>query len=208
MGKQWKQWLAFFGGASKISTDGDCSHEIKRHLLLGWKVMTNVDSILKSRHYFANKGPFSQGYGFSSSHVWMWELDHKESWALKTWCFWAVVLEKTLESPLNSKTIKPVNPKRNQLWIFIGRTEAEAEAPILWPPDGKNWFTGRDWCWERLRAGEEGDRGWDGWMAPPTQCTWTWANFGRQWGSGRPGVLQSTGSQRVRHDLANEQQEC
>ena len=129
---------------SIISADGDCIHEIKRRMLLGRKVMTNLDSILKSRHYFADKGPCSQSYGFSSSHVWMWELDHKESWAPKNWCFWTVVLEKTLESPLDCKKIKPVNPKLNQSWIFTGRTEAEAETPILWPPDAKNCLLGKD----------------------------------------------------------------
>ena len=98
--------------------------------------------IKKQRHYFTNKGPYSQSYGFSSSHVWMWELDHKESSVLKNWCFWTVVLVKTLESPLDSKEIKPVNSKGNQSWIFIGRTDAEA--PILWPPDAKNWLTGKD----------------------------------------------------------------
>ena len=139
---------------SKITADGDCNHEIKRRLLLGRKAMTNLESILKSRHYFADKDPSSQSYGFSSSHVWMWELDHKESWL----GFWTVVLEKTLENPLDCKEIKPVNPKGNQSWIFIGRTKAEAEAPILWPPDAKNWLTGKSpWCWERLRAGGEGD---------------------------------------------------
>ena len=117
--------------------------------------------IKKHKHYFANKGPYSQSYGFSSSHVPMWELDHKEVWVPKNWCFWTVVLEKTLGSPLGSKEIKPVNPKGNQLWIFIGRTDAEAEAPILWPPDGKSRLI-FSWCWERLRAGkEEGDRGWE-----------------------------------------------
>ena len=94
--------------------------------------------VYMQRYYFAIKGPSSQSYGFSSSHLWMWELDHKESWALKKWCFWTVVLEKTLESPLDCKEIKPVYPKGNQSWIFIGRTDAEAEAPILWPPDTKN----------------------------------------------------------------------
>ena len=94
--------------------------------------------------YPPDKGPYSQGYGFSSSHVWMWQLDHKESWALKNWCFWTVVLEKTLESPLDCKGIKPVNPKGNQPWIFIGRTDAKAEAPIVWPHDVKNWLIGKD----------------------------------------------------------------
>ena len=91
-----------------------------------------------------DKGLFSQSHGFSNSHVWMWELDYKESWALKNWCFWTVVLEKTLESPLDCKQIQPVNPKRNKSWIFIGRTDAEAETPTLWPHDGKNWLTGKD----------------------------------------------------------------
>ena len=133
--------LDFIFLGSSITADGDCSHEIKRHLLLESKVMTNLDSILKSRrHYFANKGPSSQGYGFSSGHVWMWELDYKESWAPKTWCFWTVVLEKTLESPLDCKEIQPVHPKGDQSWVFIGRTDVEAETPIPWPRDAKSWL--------------------------------------------------------------------
>ena len=133
MGKQWKHWESFLG--SQITADGDCSYEIKRYLLLGRKAMTSLESVKKQRFYFANKGPSSQSYGFSSSHVWMWELDYKESWALKNWCFWTVVLEKTLESPLDCKEIQPVNSKGNQSWLFVGRTDAEAEAPILSPPD-------------------------------------------------------------------------
>ena len=130
----------------KINADSDYSHEINRHLLLWRKVVTNLDSILKSRdiHYFANKCLSSQGYGFSTSHVWMWELDHKESWVLKNWCFWTVVLEKTLESPLDCKEIQPVHPKGDQSWVFIGRTDVEAETPILWPPDAKNWLMWKD----------------------------------------------------------------
>ena len=103
-----------------------------------------IQHIKKQRQYFADKGPSSQSYGFSSSHVWMWELDYKESWALKNWCFWTVVLEKTLESPLDCKEIQSVHPKGNQSWIFIGRTDAEAETLILWPPDVKNWLIGKD----------------------------------------------------------------
>ena len=161
-----------------------------------------IDSILKSRDNFANKGPSSKSYGFSSRCVWMWELDHKERCVLKNWCFWTVVLGKTLEDPLNCKEIKPVNPKGNQSWIFIGRTDAEAEVPIPWPPDEKSqvirkdwcWIWNSDtlatwckelthwkrsWCWERLKAGgERGDRGWDGWMASPTRWTWVWVNSG------------------------------
>ena len=140
---------------SKITADGDCSHEIKRCLLLGRKAMTNLDSILKQRHYFANKGPSSQGYGFSSSDVWMWELDYKESWASKNWCFWTVMLKKTLESPLDCKKIQPVHPKGDWSWVFIGRTNVEAKAPILWPPVGKSWLigkdpdSGKDWRWKK-----------------------------------------------------------
>ena len=115
-----------------------------------------IESVIPSNHLilchpllllpsvFANIGPSSQGYGFSSSHVWMWKLDYKESWVLTNWCFWTVVLEKTLESPLDSKEIRPVHPKGDQSWVFIGRTYVEAEMPILWPPDAKNWFTGKD----------------------------------------------------------------
>ena len=115
-------------------------------MLASWKKIYDQPRrhIKKQRHYFANKGPSSQSYGFSSSRLWMWELNHKEGWASKNWCFWPVVLEKTLESTLDCKEIKPVHPKGNQSWIFIGRTDAEAEAPILWPLDVKNWFIGKD----------------------------------------------------------------
>ena len=101
--------------------------------------------IKKLRHYFADKGPSIQSYGFSRSHVWIWELDYKESWVLKNWCFWTVVLEKTLESPLDCKEIQAVHPKGNKSWIFIAKTDAEAETPILWPPDAKNWLIGMNW---------------------------------------------------------------
>ena len=161
---------------SKITADGDCSHEIKTRLLLRRKIMSNLDSILKSRditlpmdrqrikkrrHYFTDKGPSSQSYVFSSSHVWMWELDHKESWAPKNWCFWTVVLEKTLESPLDCKEIQSVHTKGNQSWIFIGGTDVEAETPILWPPDAKSWLiwkdpdAGKDWRQEEKGTTED-----------------------------------------------------
>ena len=176
---------------SKITADADCSHEIKRHLLFGRKAMTNLDSILKSRDItLPTKIYLVKAMVFSSCHVWMWELDYKESWALKNWCFWTVVLEKTLESPLDSKEIKLVNPKGNQSWIFIGRTDAEAETPILWPPDVKKWLiwkdphAGKDWRWE-----EKGTIGWDGWMASLTGWTWVWVNSGSWWWTERPGVL-------------------
>ena len=135
----------FILGGSKITANSDCRHEIKRCLLLGRKATTNLDkSIKKQRHYFADKDPSSQSCGFSSSHVWMWELDYKDNWVPKTWCFWAVVLKKTLESPLDCKEIQPVYPKGNQSWIFFGRTDAEAEAAIFWSCDAKNWLIWKD----------------------------------------------------------------
>ena len=121
---------------------------------LPWYWMIKPDNVIKQGHYFANKGPSSLSYSFSSSHVWMWQLDYKESWVPKNWCFWTVVLETTLESPLDCKEIQPVHPKGNQSWIFIGRTDAETETPILWPPDVKNCLigidpdAGKDWRWE------------------------------------------------------------
>ena len=128
----------------------------------------------------------------------MWEFDNKESWALKNWCFWTVVLEKTLESLLDCKEIQPVHPKRSQSWIFIRRTDAVAETPILWPQMWRTAYLRRSWCWERFKAGGEGhNKGWDGWIASPTQWTWVWASFWSWWWTGRPGGLQSMGSQRV-----------
>ena len=121
-------------------------------IVLLWESRQHIKN---QRHYFVNKGSSSQGYGLSSSHVWMWELDHKESWALKNWCFWTVVLEKTLESPLDCKEIQPVNPKGNQPWIFTRSAYAEPETPIFWPPDAKNWLirkdpdAGKDWRQEK-----------------------------------------------------------
>ena len=141
----------------------------------------------------------------------MSELDYKESWAPKNWCFWTVLLEKTLESPLDSKEIKPVHPKGNQSRIFFRITDAEAEAPILWPPDAKNWLIGQDFdaSVEILKAGGEGDsRGGDGWMASPTLWTWVWASSESWWWTGKPGVLQSMWSQRVRHNWATELTDC
>ena len=164
--------------------------------------------IKKKRHYFVNKSPSSQSYGFSSSHIWMWELDYKESWMQKNWCFWTVVLEKTPESPLNCKGIKPINPKGNQPWIFIGRTDAEAEAPILWPPDvksqliGKDPDAGKDWRQEEKGKTEEEMVGWHHWLNEH--------EFEQALGDGqgqKAWCAAVTGSQRVRHDWVTEQQQ-
>ena len=152
----------FILGGSKITADGECSHEIKRRLLLGRKAMIILDSILKSRDInLPTKVHLDKAMVFSSSHVWTWELDYKESWALKNWCFWTTVLEKTLESPLDCKAIKPVHPKGNQSWIFIGRTNTEVETSIFWPPDAKDWLTrkdpdaGKDWRQEKGTTEDE-----------------------------------------------------
>ena len=169
--------------------------------------MTNLDSILKSRDITlptkVHLAMVHNGYGFSSGHVWMWELDYKESWAQKNWCFWTMVLEKTLESSLDCKEIQPVHPKGDQSWVFIGRTDAKAETLATWCEELTHWK--RLWCWEGLGAGGEGDnRGWDGWMASPIRWTWVWMDSGSWWWTGRPGVLQFMGSQRVGHDWASE----
>ena len=177
-------------------------------MLASWKKSYDQSRqhIKKQRHYLVHKCLSSQSYGFSSSHVWMWELDYKESWATNNWCLWTVVLEKTLESPLDYKEIQPVHHKGNQSWIFTGRTDAETENSktlATWCEELTHWK--RPWCWERLKVGGEGDnRGWDGWMASPTQWLWVWVSSGSWWWTGKPGVLQSMRSQRVGHDWATE----
>ena len=151
-------------------------------MLAPWKESYDKarQSVKNQRHHFADKGPGSQSCGFSSSYVRMWELGHKEGWAPKNQCFLTVVLEKTLESPLDSKEIKPVYPKRNQSWIFIERSGTKLEAPILWPPHAKSQLWKRPWCWGRLKARERDNTGRDGWMTSPTQWTWFWTNSGRE----------------------------
>ena len=141
-------------------------------MLTPWKKSydQNRQHVKKQRHYFADKGLSSQSYDFSSSHVWMWELDYKESWAPKNRCIWTVGLQKALESPLDCKEIQPVHPKGNQSWIFIGRTDAEAETPILWPPDAKSWFigkdpdAGKDWRQREKGTTENEMVGWHHWF--------------------------------------------
>ena len=152
--------FSFLG--SKITADGDCSHEIERHLFLGRKAMTNLDNILKSRDItLPTKVCLVKAMVFPSSHVWMWELDCEESWAPENCCFWTVVLEKTLESSLDYKKIQPVHPKGDQSWVFTGRTDIEAETPILRPPDVKNWLiwkdpdAGKDWGQEEKGTTED-----------------------------------------------------
>ena len=150
----------FIFGGSKITADGDCSYEIKRCLLLGREDMINLDSIFKNRDITESRLWFFHGY------IWMWELNCEESWAPENWCFWAVVLGKTLESPLDCKEIQPIDPKGNQSWVFIGRTDVEAETPIFWPPHAKSWLiwkdldAGKDWRWEEKEMTEDDMVGW------------------------------------------------
>ena len=166
MGKQWKQWQTLFSRAPQSLKMVTKAIKL-RHLLFGRKAMTNLDCLLKSRDYFASKVPYSQSYDFSSSHIWVWEMEHnKEGWNLKNWCFWLVVLKKTLESPLDCKVAKSVSPKGNQSSIFIGRTNAKGDASILWPPDVKSSLIRkdpddvRDWGQEEKGTTEDKMAGW------------------------------------------------
>ena len=159
-----KQWLTFIFGAPKSLQMVTAAMKLKDTYSLEGRLWPTWQHIKKQRHYFANKGPSSQGYVFSSSRVWMWELDYKESWEPNNWCFWTVMLEKTLENPLDCKEIQPVHPKGDQSWVFIGRTEAET--PILWPPDAKSWLiwkdpdAGKDWGQEEKEMTEDEMVGW------------------------------------------------
>ena len=159
----------------------------------------------KQRHYFANKGPSSQGYGFSSGHVWMWDLDCEESWAPKNWCFWSVVLEKTPESPLDCKEIHPVHSEGDQPWDFFGRNDAKAETPVFWPPDAKSWLigkdsdAGRDWGQEEKGMTEDEMAGWHHWL-DGRESEWT-LGFGD--GHGGLACWESLDC-RVGHDWATE----
>ena len=176
-----------------LSTDGDCSHEIKGHLLLGRKVMTNLDIILKSRDII-----LPTKVHLVKAVVFPVVMYGCESWTIKKAERWrTVVLETILESPLGCKEIQPVYPKGNQSWMVFGRTDVEPETPILWPPDAETWLiwkdpdAGKDW----RQGGVGDDRGWDGWMSSPTWWTWVWVSSGSWWWTGKPGVLQSMGSQ-------------
>ena len=166
MEKQWNSGRLHFWGLQNHCRW--CLQPWNKKTLTPWKESYDQprQHVIKQRHYFANKGPCSQGYGFSSSHVWMWELDYKESWAPKNWCFWTVVLEKTLESPLDCKDIQLVHPEGDQSWVFFGRIDVEAETPIFWPPDAKNQLigkepdAGKDWRWEEKGTTEDELVGW------------------------------------------------
>ena len=166
MGKQWKQWETLFSWAPKSLQMVTAAMKLKDACSLKKSYDQSRQHIKKERHYFANKGLSSQRYGFSSSHLWMWELDYKESWVPKNWCFWIVVLKKTLESPLDCKEIQPVHSKGDQSWVFVGRTDVEAETAILWPPDAKNWLiwkdldAGKDWGQEEKGLTEDEMVGW------------------------------------------------
>ena len=169
MGIQWKQWHISFSWAPKslwkVTTDKKL-----RDLLLGRIAMTHLDSVLKNRDITLPTNVYIC-YGFSSSHVWMWELDYKKGWVPKNWCFWTVPLERTLESPLDCKEIQPVHPKGHQSWMFTGRTDVEAEAPIFWPSDVNNWLiwkdcdAGKDWRWEEKGMTEDDMVGWHHWLS-------------------------------------------
>ena len=180
---------------SKITADGDCSHEIRRHLLLGRKAMTNLGSVLKNRHYPASRGMYCQGCGLPSVHIQLWELDHKEGRALKNWCLRTMVLEKTPESPLNSNEIKPVNLMGNQPWILIGRTDAKVETSVFWSSDANSWLIGKvpdaekDWGQKEQRVSEGEMAGWH------HQCSlgklWEMEKNGEAWDAAIHGVTKS-----------------
>ena len=181
----------------KITVDSFYSHEMKRCLLLGRKAMINLNSLLENRHHFTDKDLSSQNYDFSSSHVWMWDLGHKEAWAPKNWCLWTVELEKTLGESLGLQGDQICQSQRKSTLNIHWKKWCWSQSSntlVIWCEVPTHWK--RPWCWERLRAGGEGgDRGWEGWMASASQYTWVWANFRKLWRTGKPGVLQSMESQ-------------
>ena len=202
MGEKMETVEDFIFLGSKITVDGDCRHEIKRRLLLGRKAMTNLESILESRDI-----TLPTKIHTVKAMVFPVVMYGCESWTIKNWCFQTVVLEKTLMSPLESNEIKALSPKGKQSWIIWKDWcwSWSSNTLATWYEEPTHWK--KPWCWERLKAaGEERDKGWDCWMAISIQWTQSWTKSGRYWWTGKPGMLQSMGSQRVRHDLATEQQ--
>ena len=199
-----KQCQTLFLGAPKSLQMVIAAMKLRR-LLLGRKVMTNLDGIFKSRDItLSTKVRLVKAVIFLAV-MYGWELDHKESWMPKNWCFWTVVFQKTLERPLYCKELQPVHSKGDQSWVFFGRNDAEAETPVLWPPHVKSWLigkdpdAGRDWGQEEKGTAEDEMAGWHHWLDGHV-----WVNSGSWWWTGRPGVLQFMGSQRVRHDWVTE----
>ena len=161
--------------------------------------------IKKQKHYFANKGPSSQSYGFSSDHVWMWDLDYKERWVPKNWYFWTVVMEKTLESPLDCEEIQPAHPKRNQSWILIARTDVEAETPVFWPPDAKNRLIWKTLILGKIEGGRRRGKQRMKWLDGIVNSNGMSLSKTRNWWwTGRPGMLQSMKWQRLGHNWVTE----
>ena len=206
MGRQWKQCQTFIWGGSKITADGDCSREIKRRLLLGRKVMTNLDSIWKSRDITLPtkvrlvKAMVFPGVMYECESWTVKKAEHRRIDAFALWCW------RRLLSPLDCKEIQPVHPKGDQSWVLTGRTDVEAETQILWPPDVKKWLiwkdsdAGKDWGQEEKGTAEDEMVGWHYWL----KWTWVWVNSRSWWWTGRPGLLQSRGLQRVRQDWVTE----
>ena len=205
MGKKRKQWQTLFSWALKSLQMVTAAMKLKYAWSLGKSYDKPRQHIKKQTCYFAHKSPYSQSYGFSSSHVWMWGLDHKEGRVSKNWCCWAVILEETLESPLDCKEIQPVHPKEDQSCVHWKDWCWSWNSNSLATTCKELTHRKRLWCWEGLGAGGEGDaRGWDGWMASLTRWTWVSLNSGSWWWTGRPGMLQFMRSQRVGHDWVTE----
>ena len=190
-------FIYFFG--SNVTADGDCSHEIKRRLFLWRKVMTKLDRIEKQRHYFANKGPSSQGYVFSSSHVWLWELEYKdEHWRIDAFELWR--WRRLLRVPWTAREskqsiLKEISPENSLEGLML---KLKLQYLAIWCKELTHWK--RPWCWERLKVGgEEDDRGWDGWMASPTRWTWVWASSRSWWWTGKPGCCSPWGHKEWTH---------